>query len=49
MSTLFPNKTPAAKPEHKTSFQLAQEAAKATAKKATAEKTTVKKTTTTKK
>ena len=39
MSTLFPYKPPAKKAEHKTSFQLTQEAAKAAAKKA-AKKTT---------
>ena len=41
MSTLFPNKPPAAKPVHKTSFQIAKEAseaAEAEAKKASSTK-----------
>ena len=42
MSTLFPNKPPAAKPEHKTSFQIAKEAADAAAKKAKKKTTTTK-------
>ena len=42
MSSLFPYKPPAPKPEHKTSFQLAKEAADAAAKKATKKTTTTK-------
>ena len=45
MSTLFPNKTPAAKPEHKTTLQRSIELQRAQAAKA---KKTSKKTTTTK-
>ena len=41
MSTLFPNKPPAAKPVHKTSFQIAKEAREATEAEAKkSEKTT---------
>ena len=47
MSTLFPYKSPTAKPAHKTSMQLAQEA-QAAKNKAAAKKTESKKTTTTK-
>ena len=42
MSSLFPYKPPAPKPEHKTSFQIAKEAADAAAKKAAKKTTTTK-------
>tara|TARA_Y100001963_G_scaffold144005_1_gene215571 strand:+ start:402 stop:536 length:135 start_codon:yes stop_codon:yes gene_type:complete len=42
MSSLFPYKPPAAKPAHKTSFQLAKEAADAAATKASKKTKTTK-------